>query len=264
MNLKAKVVDLNIPDGKNEDEMWEIFNIVFDFLKNNDELYFDLTHSFRYLPMLILVLGNYSNFLKQTVIKHISYGNYEARTSSNLAPIVNLLPLAALQDWTFAAGQFLESGNIDKLKLLSEQKFKPILKETQGKDDNARNLREYISNLSSVVDDFNTCRGINILKSESLKKFAEIQKNITKTIIPPLNPILKKIEESLSVFDKKCNVENGFYAAKWCLNNNLYQQATTILNENIVSFICEKEKLNWETRNNREIVSRALNIISQK
>jgi CRISPR-associated DxTHG motif protein len=64
MNLPCPVETLSIPDGKSEDEMWTIFNTVYNALKPNDELYFDLTHSFRYLPMLVLVLGNYAKFLK--------------------------------------------------------------------------------------------------------------------------------------------------------------------------------------------------------
>ena len=64
MNLPCPVETLRIPDGKNEEEMWTIFNTVYEALKPNDELYFDLTHSYRYLPMLVLVLGNYAKVLK--------------------------------------------------------------------------------------------------------------------------------------------------------------------------------------------------------
>src|SRR5574344_1597860 len=103
MNLRCKTSTLSIPDGINETEMWIIFTILFDALKDEDELYFDLTHSFRYLPMLLLVLGNYAKFLKEITVKHISYGNYEARNKeNNEAPIVDLLSLSQLQDWTFA------------------------------------------------------------------------------------------------------------------------------------------------------------------
>lgn len=92
MDLKPTLLDVPISDGKDEKEMWDIFQTVFNLLQEDDELYFDLTHSFRYLPMLILVLGNYAKFLKNVQIAHISYGNYEAR-NENGSPIVNLLPL---------------------------------------------------------------------------------------------------------------------------------------------------------------------------
>lgn len=64
MKLPFTPMPLSIPDGKDEKEMWAIFDILFNSLREGDELYFDLTHSFRYLPMLVLVLGNYAKFLK--------------------------------------------------------------------------------------------------------------------------------------------------------------------------------------------------------
>lgn len=61
MSLPAKTEEVRIDDGKNEGETWNIFNTVYNILEEGDELYVDLTHSFRYLPMLILVLSNYAN-----------------------------------------------------------------------------------------------------------------------------------------------------------------------------------------------------------
>ena len=146
MNLPVEIRPVDIVDGKDEDEMWEIFNTLFNELKDGDELYFDLTHSFRYIPMLVLVLGNYSKFLKNVTIKSITYGNYEAREDNN-APIVDLLPLAALQDWTYAAGQFLENGNVSRLQHLCNEELKPILREAKGSDLEATNLKKFINTI---------------------------------------------------------------------------------------------------------------------
>ena len=78
MELPCPVETLSIPDGKSEDEMWTIFNTVYNALKPNDELYFDLTHSFRYLPMLVLVLGNpiitHFQILQCSLLDETSFG----------------------------------------------------------------------------------------------------------------------------------------------------------------------------------------------
>lgn len=117
MHFKANVQKVPIVDGKDEDEMWQIFQTVFNEIHEKDELYIDLTHAFRYLPMLVLVLSNYAKFLKHITIRHLSYGNWEARdTVSNHAPIVDLLSLTLLQDWTTAAADFLENGYAEGLK----------------------------------------------------------------------------------------------------------------------------------------------------
>lgn len=127
MGLPVHVNAVAIVDGKDESEMWEIFKTVYDLLKDEDEVYFDLTHAFRYLPMLVLVLGNYAKFLKNITVKGISYGNYESRTDDE-APIVDLLPLSVLQNWTHAAADFLENGSVSRLVELSKHQISPILR----------------------------------------------------------------------------------------------------------------------------------------
>lgn len=69
MNLSYR--DIAIPDGKDSDEMWEIFEVIFDELQEGDELYLDITNSFRYLPMLLVVLVNYAKLLKNVKVKAI-------------------------------------------------------------------------------------------------------------------------------------------------------------------------------------------------
>lgn len=57
--------------------------------------------------------------LKASHLKYISYGNSEARNKeTNIAPIVDLLPLSTLQDWAAATDQYLTSGNIDELTFI--------------------------------------------------------------------------------------------------------------------------------------------------
>ena len=261
MNLPFKTQDISIPDGKDESEMWKIFSSVFENLQDNDELYFDLTHSFRYLPMLILVLSNYAKFLKHVVVKHISYGNYEARDKETKeAPIVDLLPLSALQDWTFAAGQFLDSGNVKKLVDLSNQALKPILAKAKGTNLEATHLKRFVNILSEVIDERLFCRGIGIVKSEKLKQLKAELSETEKTIIEVLNPVFFKIKVSMELFDSNENVMNGFTAAKWCLDNGLYQQAATILHENIVTFICKEENIDWINANERLVVNIAFRV----
>lgn len=119
--LKCHVQGVDISDGKDETEMWQVFSKMYDLLQDGDELYFDLTHGYRYLPMLLLVLGNYAKFLKNVRITYMAYGNWEGREldevdhENDLAPIIDLLPLSVLEDWTFAAGAFKETGRVEPI-----------------------------------------------------------------------------------------------------------------------------------------------------
>lgn len=133
MGLKATIEDKDIKDGMNKEEIWEVFQTIYDTLEEGDEVYMDLTHSFRFLPMLLLVLGNYAKFLKGITIENIVYGNYDARNiAENEAPIISLLPLASLQDWTFAAANYLQNGRATQLQAMVSKELSPILKKLRG------------------------------------------------------------------------------------------------------------------------------------
>ncbi len=263
MKLPFHVDEVEIPDGKNADEMWKIFTTIFEKLQDDDELYIDLTHSFRYLPMLLLVLSNYAKFLKGVKIKHLSYGNFEAKNKeTNEAPISDLLPLTVLQDWTFAAADYLKNGNIDNLSELSRNVLTPILKETQGKDESANNLRNLIQSLERTIQDFQTCRGVSILKSTNIAKVKKSLKNMESTFIEPLNPLIKKFSEAINEFSDAGSIQNGFKAAQWCYEHGLYQQSATILQENVVSYFCIKYGIQFDNEYEREIVNNVFSILN--
>lgn len=266
MNLPCPVETVNIPDGKNEDEMWAIFNAVYEILRPNDELYFDLTHSYRYLPMLVLVLGNYAKFLKGVKVKHISYGNYEARdTASKEAPLMNILPLTMLQDWTFAAADLIQNGNIKKLQELKEDNsLVPLLRE-RGKKNIDRRMAEgyldaYIESLNNFLNDMKLCQGPNILKGETINNINSCHEQVVdvfENVIAPIPPIINKIQDSLRGFEQTDSINsesliNGYMSAKWCYEHQLYQQAITILDENLTTHFCKylgTNEFNYDQRN---------------
>lgn len=261
MNLKAQVEGKDIKDGMNEAEIWEVFQTIYDTLQEGDELHLDLTHSFRFLPMLLLVLGNYAKFLKGITIKNIVYGNYEARNlANNEAPIISLLPLASLQDWTFAAANYLQNGRATQLEELVNEKLEQILRDKEAINQDARTLNKYIKTLSNFTKDLLNCRGKAIRSGKAINTISTEAKRIEKVIIPAMAPILEKINHSLEIFLPYEHVFNGFYAAQWCFNNQLYQQAITTLQENIVTYICLQKKLDISNIAQREVVNKAFNI----
>lgn len=271
MNLPCPVETITIPDGKDEEEMWAIFNVVYETLRPNDELYFDLTHSYRYLPMLVLVLGNYAKFLKGVKVKHISYGNYEARNSeSNEAPLMDILSLTMLQDWTFAAADLIRNGNIERFQSLKEENaLSPLLRE-KGQKNIDRRLAEgyldgYIKSLKSFLDDMKLCLAPNILSGTTINRINDCHEQVSEVfedVIAPIPPIINKIHQSLHGFETTDtmhpeSVQNGYEAAKWCYDHQLYQQAATILDENITTDFCQRLGTN-ENNYEERVASNAL------
>lgn len=262
MNLSYR--DIAIPDGKDSDEMWEIFEVIFDELQDGDELYLDITNSFRYLPMLLVVLVNYAKLLKNVKVKAIFYGNYEARDKeSNIAPIMDLLPLSVLQDWTLAASDYLRYGQVEKLFELSESSLLPILRNTETRTKDAEKLRSFVTKLKEMVEERTTCRGYAIVGSKNVRKLKCTASEIQKVTVVQLRPIFEKIKQSLNDFDAKENVLNCIKAAKWCCDNKLYQQATTMLEEGLGTFLCCHYQLDYRKMANRDAIFGCISIKTQ-
>lgn len=257
-------IDQNIPDGNNEKEMWKIFDTLYSIIEEEDELYVDLTHSFRYIPMLMMVFCNYAKFLKKIKVKSITYGNIFYKIN-DIPTINDITTLTVLQDWTSAADSFITSGNIEKISKIYLPEINERLSNTKGKDEHAKVLRFFINNTKSLVNELQLCQGKRLIEADTISKAQISIENISELDLPsPFKPILEKIEKSIKPFDNSNNVKNGIVAAKWCCDNGLFQQAITMLQESVVSMVCEVMNLDWHKKNKRKYVNNAFIIISNK
>lgn len=255
----------NLPEGINEEDIWSIFGRIYDYLQDDDLLYFDLTHGFRYLPMLVLVLGNYAKFLKNVQIRSITYGNWEISGGGRRpAPIVDLLPLSTLQDWTYAAGQILENGNANELFSLSRSEYSPLLKASLGKDEQARNLKNFADSIKHLVDDCRSCRGLPVMEGKTVSLMRETLKALPESTLRPYSPIFQKIAESFEPFSASSDPLNIFHVAKWCFDKGLYQQAATYLVEAIKYKCCIIFNLDPIISNDQNLLSEAFHYAANK
>ena len=270
LNLDFNLKSIPIPEGFSEDEIWNIFKTVFKEIDEDSEIYFDITHAFRSIPMLVMALINYSKFLKNVKVKGIYYGVFEKLgtaykvkempVTERFAPIINLIAFSELQDWTNAASDFVSFGNADKLSKLAKKGIKPFAIEYKGSNDTINSLNKVITKLPEFISNIETCRGKCISTNKDGALINESLKQIDEDFISPLKPILKKIEEKIYPFKNEENLINGFNAVKWCLDNNLIQQGFTILQENMISLILEEMKMEVNGLIDRNIVSACFKI----
>ena len=250
---------VHIPEGKSTEEMWELFEVIYSQLQEGDELYLDITNSFRYLPMLLVVLVNYAKMLKNVTVKAIFYGNYDARDKvSNVAPIMDFLPLSVLQDWTSATSDYLRYGQVEKLYDLSESSINPILKDPSTRTDDVKLLRAFVKRLKDLVGERITCRGLTIIENKNVGLLEKASKDIQEVTIPQLKPVFEKIKESLDIFGAKEDILNCIKAARWCCDNKMYQQTTTLLEEGLITFLCCHFKLDYKEENFRNLMGQCL------
>jgi len=268
LNLRPNIEKVDIPEGKTEEEILAIFERVFNALKENDSITFDITHSFRSLPMLNLVVLNYAKFLKNIEIEGIYYGAFEVLghpggveksipLEKRNAPIFDLTPYAELLEWSWAVSDFVKYGQTLRLKELVEEKTRPVLAETKGKNASAKDLKTLAEKLNELANNILCNRGYGIMKQNNFNALID---NIQRTeLIPPFKPLLEKIKTKTRDF-RTDDVKNGFIAAKWCYEHGLIPQGITILQETIISLFCKGNKLNIRDKRDREFISACLNV----
>lgn len=248
--LQAKVGNKIVPSGRNEGEVWEIFDIILSLIKEGDELYIDITHAFRSLPLLAMVTLNYAKVLKSVTVRAIDYGALEALAlrdcwdimkmplENRNIPVFDLLPFDQLLDWTVAIDRFLGAGDAKLVETAARRAVRPILKECRGQNVEVKELEKLAKNLAAFSEVMATCRGRRIVKvAAHLKESLGIV--LHQHTIKPLSPIMERLNDSISQFSGD-EIKDGIAAARWCAEHNLVQQGFTILEETSTSHIIVK------------------------
>lgn len=271
-----------IPEGFSEDDIWEIFNIVYDELKEGDDVYFDVTHAFRSIPLFSVVLFNFAQFTKKINIVEINYGAFEKLGPAYLvknmpmeervAPVVSLMNVIRLQQLTQTANEFMNYG---KLNTVSQ-----ILKTTQNALETTtkaqRRIKDTLITLQKNITLFE--QQISSCQLDALRQASTIS-IINSDLIKVLNSnvlnqaekvVFEKIQTKISKFDSQPSNENIERAIEWALEYNMLQQVYTLAREYIIYFIYENNLLRtndfWDStdgekdKNIREFISALLSI----
>lgn len=254
MGLPFPVEPIEISEEGDEEAIWSVFRSIYDQIREGDRLYIDITHSFRYLPMLLLVLTNYAKELKGAEVVSITYGNWEVKTE--IKPIVDLGALIELQDWTVAAGEFLRNGRASGLAELTSKRVSSIENEPGNENIDASRLDDLADKLTTVSENLITIRGKEILSGEIFKELDECTHGLDAGLITPMVPLIDKIRDSFGDFDTKPSVSNGFAAARWCHRMQLYQQSITILQETMKAYVAASHGYPTDTKKYMELVSK--------
>jgi CRISPR-associated Csx2 family protein len=178
-----------ISEGFSEKEIWKIFETVYKKIEPKDEIYFDVTHAFRSIPLFSTILFNFSRFLKQTKLVSVHYGAFEKLgpafevknipIENRIAPIIDLTSLIDLQEITSLTNNFVELGKIGNLG--------NIISNPDTSDTLTQNQKNRISEAIKVLK-----KNIDLLDSYiSTNRMADIRKGkYAKEILDSLNIVL--------------------------------------------------------------------------
>ena len=261
LQQRTEIREVHIPDGKSEQELWQIFQCLADAVEPKDELAFDITHAFRSLPLLTLLAMAYLKQVKEVQIRHLLYGAYEAR-ENEIAPVFDLTPFAELLDWLTAAKMFITTGNASELAQLLEQIQNEAWRE-QLVDQSPRHLKGLAKALTEVSHHFLLSRvprlAESVQKLQSRLESSDGARAEARVWVPPLIPLLEHITETYRPFaDDDLRTQAKLIA--WYKEHGHIIQAMTLAREWIISYRIHQQGKDWRCdRNARDRMEQYLN-----
>lgn len=244
IQLKPHIEEVDIAVGFSEEEIWDIFNTVFNKLQNGDKIYLDVTHAFRSIPLFSIVLFNYSKFMLDTQLISITYGafeklgpTYKAKEipiDERIVSVIDMTNVARLQEYNQIASNLKEFGKVKKL----QDAIKVI---ENASDQTIRDLGTSISQLDEYIA---TIDIQNIKKGSFITKFRNNYKNIIKKkkLDDPINKILVELQKETADFVSSNSFKNIEVAINWTIKHDMLMQAYPLAEEYIILRIAEMVK----------------------
>ena len=239
LKLPIQIEMTEISEGFSEEEIWSIFNSVYGKLQEEDEIYFDVTHSFRSIPLFSTILFNYAHYLRRTNLVGVYYGAFEKLgpaymvkkipLDERIAPIINLTSIVRLQELTSAANNLHQYG---KMSTLSD-----LISVVEGKG----KVKQDVNCIKKKMKEFDlaisTCK-LDVIKDGKL--IGELQERIKAVKeIPTLSQahreLIAKVENEINVFKPIDTYENVETAVDWARKFGMIQQAYTLAEELTIS-----------------------------
>jgi len=228
-------------DANDNDEIWSNFKTILtirDFLDEEDEIYLDITHGFRYMPILNIFAIEFLTQLNEKMQpKAILYGMY----SNERSQILDFRIFVELLAWSRAIGNLRHYGNgFDLLRLIRES--------TEAKEiENAFADFTYALSLSSMAA---LQRGIKTIKGK-IKRFEQSDHKI----VPVIADELREFVERLAIED---TARFQFELARWYGENKNYAMAYITLVEAAVTAECHNLHLDPNDETDRNEAKQSL------
>jgi CRISPR-associated Csx2 family protein len=233
-----------IEEGFTTAQIWSIFDTIHRCLLPDDEVIMDITHAFRSLPMLGMVLMNYAQVLQNVKIKQIHYGAFEKLgpafevkqmpLEQRNAAILDLISFSELQKWTTATNDFKRYGNTAALTDLldNDTQFKAL----------AQAIHELTAALSinHLPNAFECIEKLNYQLEQTKAQLAnEPSKQQLANLVATLPSRFQKIIAAEGqLFSLKGFIAQSELIAYYLQNEQQHVQAITVAREALISRFC--------------------------
>ncbi|MCL6442102.1 MAG: TM1812 family CRISPR-associated protein [Alicyclobacillus sp.] len=193
-----------------EEAMWDTFDALYQRIARDGtgpcEVVVDVTHSFRYQPMLILSLVHLARVVAGTKTIAVFYGaqprqseapaNGAPSSDSSIlkAPIVDLSPLVELQEWILHVHTFLHGANAEGLwRFVKDQGFaRDAYQKQDPRLPHIREIERLVEQWRALTQSIQLCRGPKLQEvvADSLHLQNRLETRLADgEAIPSLRPV---------------------------------------------------------------------------
>lgn len=233
--------------GVDEEQLWSNFNQflqIFNEVSKGDEVYLDITHSFRSLSLMSFVMSEfYANTRDYNInIKGVYYGMIDIMAENNgIAPIVNLKMFFELLEWSKAIKNLKKFGNGYDLMLLVKNSDQP-------------------EKIKNSYTDFSYALGMSDV-SAIQKSIRSLSGEIFDFSCPNntmLSIVSKDLKEFIDIFKQEKVSDLQLELSQWYADNKNYAMSYLTLAEAALSIVCEQNNQDPSSRDSRESAKNAL------
>jgi hypothetical protein len=262
---RVGLAPVDIPLGRSEAELWQIFGTLTDCLNEGDTVAFDVTHAFRSIPLLSLLVAAYLRVAKSVCLQHLFYGAFEARQPASMppqptdrAPVFDLSPFLKLLDWVTATDKFVGSGDGRELAELLRAAHR--LPWTAGAPLDAAPLPRSLQGLGSSLDTLSQAlllaRPHEI--AENAAKLAQRLDEAGAEAVRWARPFTVLLERTRAAYEPFTahTLASQRDLIQWYFDHGYLFQGVTLAREWVVSWTCVR--LGQDRIADREVVEEAL------
>ncbi len=264
---------VSIPEGRNEDELWQIFDALTEEVNEGDEVVFDITNAFRSIPFLVFLAAAYLKAAKHIGLRAVLYGAYEARDEANHSPVFDLTSFVQLLDWLTATDRFVQMGDGRALAELLRAGIPPG---PQMRDDlEARAMGNHLRVAADAMDKVSLALWVT-RPLEAMQAAARLDRTLDQArpsiarLAQPFGVMADQVRaayvpfaltEPVEAVDIKANLRIQLAMVRWYLDKGQVVQAATLAREWLVSLLVWRLRAGdlLDQKNARWPVEQALN-----
>lgn len=246
--MKSGSKSFIIDYGLNDDEIWKNFEKFVEIanqIENGDELYLDITNSFRSLSLMSYVMTQFASSIsdKKFTISGLYYGMFEYSYENNgITPIVDIKILLEIQEWIKA---------IDAIKKYSD--FDILVRLLEAEKDIESDVKKTFIQLNNTIE---------VANLYALKTFIHTATKKINSIENSSNKIIKLLAPEVFKLVNELNCEKDslfqFTLAKWFFRNKNYALSYIALYESIITKSCELKSYDIHDHNLREEAKKSI------